>query len=126
MKLCRKQLHTFIGLQCQMCKREGKRLYALANQELVAKRSREWRKANPRRASINKINRRIAKSLRTPKWLTKQEKVQIKDFYLNCPEGYHVDHIIPLQGENVSGLHVLANLQYLTIQDNKIKGNKYE
>jgi hypothetical protein len=48
----------------------------------------------------------------------------IEEFYLNRPEGFHVDHIIPLCGDNVCGLHVLSNLQYLPSKDNLTKGNK--
>lgn len=58
----------------------------------------------------------------TPKWADKRA---IRYFYVSCPEGYHVDHIIPLHGKNVSGLHVLENLQYLPAQENLKKGNNY-
>ena len=66
--------------------------------------------------------RRSAKLQRTPAWADLEA---IKQFYLNCPEGYHVDHDVPLQGENISGLHVLNNLVYLTAEDNLKKGNKW-
>ena len=66
--------------------------------------------------------RRSAKLQRTPAWA---DLKAIKQFYLNCPEGYHVDHIVPLQGVNVSGFHVLNNLQYLTKSENSSKGNRY-
>lgn len=68
-------------------------------------------------------NRRAAKIQRTPKWADLEK---IKEIYHNCPEGMHVDHIIPLQGSIVSGLHVENNLQYLSASDNLRKGNYYE
>jgi hypothetical protein len=51
-------------------------------------------------------------------------KNQIAEFYKNCPKGWHVDHIIPLQGDTVSGLHILENLQYLPGSINDKKSNK--
>ena len=45
----------------------------------------------------------------------------IQQFYANCPEGYEVDHIIPL---SKGGFHSLENLQYLTISENRKKSNK--
>jgi len=45
---------------------------------------------------------------------------KIKEIYLNCPAGYEVDHIIPV---SKGGLHHQDNLQYLTINENRRKGN---
>lgn len=67
--------------------------------------------------------REAAKLKRIPLWA---DLKAIKEFYKNCPVGYEVDHIIPLQGKNVSGLHILENLQYLTKSENRKKWNKYE
>lgn len=60
---------------------------------------------------------------RTPSWVNKKS---IKLFYEMCPKGYHVDHIIPLRGVNITGLHVLENLQYLPALENLKKGNRYD
>ena len=60
---------------------------------------------------------------RLPKWLTEEQLQQIKDFYVNCPQGMTVDHIYPLQGRYVSGLHHPDNLQYLTKSANSRKYN---
>lgn len=57
----------------------------------------------------------------TPEWT---DLDAIEQFYYNCPKGYHVDHALPLNGKNISGLHVINNLQYLTASDDLKKSNK--
>jgi hypothetical protein len=43
-----------------------------------------------------------------------------------CKYGHHVDHVLPLCGKLVSGLHVAANLQYLPARINSGKGNRFQ
>lgn len=81
-----------------------------------------WHKKYPWKAKAHNARTRAAKWQRTPKW---SEKKLIIEFYKNCPDGHHVDHIVPLRGKNVSGLHVLVNLQYLPASVNCSKGNKF-
>jgi len=82
---------------------------------------KQYRKDNPEFTRASSARYRAAKIQRTMLF----DQQGIEDFYSNCPEGYHVDHIIPLQDTNVCGLHVLSNLQYLSAIDNIIKSNKY-
>ena len=80
---------------------------------------------------IKAAERRALKLKATPEWLTKEHKEQIKIEYelaawcsLVMKENYEVDHIIPLKGKTVCGLHVPWNLQVITAKDNKVKNNR--
>lgn len=98
---------------------------------------KEWAKNNSDKVKIIKqkyvsrnlslyraqcAKRHVQKLLRTPKWA---DLKAIKEFYMRCPKGMEIDHIIPLQGKDISGLHVLENLQYLTPKKNRSKGNRF-
>ncbi len=84
----------------------------------------KWRELNRGKVNAKASHYRATKMKQTPKWLTRDHLKQMEDFYSNCPKGYEVDHIIPLQGKNVRGLHVPWNLQYLTVFENRSKNNR--
>jgi hypothetical protein len=86
-------------------------------------------KANPAYYSRKARERRGLKKTATPKWADHRA---INDIYLERDRitmatgiQHHVDHIVPLHGNTVCGLHVEYNLQILTIGDNLSKGNRY-
>jgi hypothetical protein len=91
---------------------------------------REWYERNKntekfkKRHNFLEANRRAAKLKAMPGWLTQEQKSQMRAIYNNCPEGFHVDHIVPLQGKEVRGLHVPWNLQVLPWKLNLKKSNK--
>ena len=100
--------------------------------KLSVKRARLKHTGSPNHIARNG-KRRAAKLLRTPKWLTQDDLFFIEEAYhlaklrtelLGIP--YHVDHILPLQGKTVSGLHVPANLQVIPATINLKKSNRHE
>lgn len=59
----------------------------------------------------------------TPAWIDMSAVAKI--YKQAAEQGMHVDHIIPLKGKTVCGLHVETNLQLLTPKENLSKGNRY-
>lgn len=96
-------------------------LWRKANKARRAAYNAQWRTANPALAKARGAARRIARLHACPAWVDRDAIARI---YSNCPDGHHVDHIIPLQGEVVCGLHVPWNLQYLPAAENIAKGNR--
>lgn len=102
--------------------------------KISSRKSRiKWATSNSSLILAKAAKRRAAKLKALPKWLTKAEHEQIKELYtcaqmfkLYTGEEYHVDHIVPLQGENVCGLHVPWNLQVIPAKENLSKSNKLE
>ena len=93
------------------------------HKEICIARATAWNKANPeKRRFWTKMRKEHIKQA-TPAWA---DLKAIEAFYANTPAGYHVDHIIPLRGQFVSGLHVLENLQYLPADENLAKGNRVD
>lgn len=98
-------------------RREANRKHYRANKEAYFKK---------RDGRVNTI------AQQTPPW-AKREKAAIKRMYKMAEikqkktgEKYHVDHIIPLKGKLVSGLHCKANLQVILANENLMKGDEHE
>lgn len=99
------------------------RAYAARHADEARVRAREYYEAN-REKYMRRAKARIDQlRTRTPRWADKKKIVLI---YSECPTGSHVDHIIPLNGKNVCGLHVPENLQYLPASENLRKHNKFD
>ena len=91
-----------------------------------------WKKTNPYKVNAYNTKRKKHVKLRTPKWLTDVDFERIKTQYRLAEiltklhnETWHVDHIIPLQGKMVSGLHVPSNLQVIKGSENCSKQNSF-
>lgn len=125
-KVCTYLLHKYGLKQCPNCthvyllscfhsntsKTSGKQDYCKTCFNLKVRDMRKEYEAYRRAIKIKAI----------PSWANIQ---MIKEIYSKCPKGYHVDHIVPLLGVSVCGLHVENNLQYLTASDNIEKSNKF-
>lgn len=93
---------------------------------------KKWRAANRGTVNANLAKYRASKLQATPPWLSEKDQKQIKRIYTTCSnvsertgKPHHVDHIVPLQGENVCGLHVPWNLAIIPASMNLSKSNKF-
>ena len=93
------------------------------NLEVYKEKDRIYYLNNKHKFFANNAKRRAIVKQATPSWANLDE---IKNVYLEAQYlQMHVDHIIPLRGKNVCGLHVWENLQLLSAKDNLIKGNRH-
>ena len=126
----------------EAAKAAGKRYYE-KNREVViaraaARPAQEVRQYKDRHKEKNPEYYKALTSVRkrrhrnaTPSWITKEQKLQIRQMYLQAQkltkmtgERYVVDHIIPLINDSVCGLHVPWNLRVMTQEKNLRKSNK--
>jgi 5-methylcytosine-specific restriction endonuclease McrA len=80
--------------------------------------------------SLNSVRRRRHRNA-TPPWVTAEQKLAMRQLYLQAQnltavtkERYVVDHIVPLISDVVCGLHVPWNLRVITQEENLQKSNK--
>lgn len=119
------------GRQCAECNNARHRLENITPEQLERKREAnritQWKQGQTKQGLARQVaivrKNVLKRKNRVPVW---SEDEAIREFYQNCPEGYHVDHDWPLCGKLVSGLHVLSNLRYLPALENTRKGIKWD
>lgn len=105
--------------------------YYEANKERMSAYQAEYRANNKDKHAQSEAKRRATKLNATPSWLTEDDHDVIGWIYEMREErtkatgvAHHVDHIVPLQGNDVCGLHVWWNMQLLPASENISKSNK--
>jgi len=101
------------------------------NPEKLREYHLKYTRANAGKRNLWTSNYRQAKVDRTPVWLNDGHMFEMECVFKYCAAlrniglDYHVDHIIPIRGARVSGLHVPWNLQVIPGRENMSKGNKF-
>ena len=110
---------------------EYSRKWGSENAEKKRQSVRAWMRKHPDKVRARNATRRAARKRAQPSWLTEGDLKEILSMYemafrLERETGikHHVDHIVPLRGKYVSGLHVPWNLRVVTASDNLRKSNK--
>lgn len=109
------------------------RKYNAENADAVRARSRAYQKTHLHLYAKIKAQRKAAELQRTPVWLTEDDRWMMGQAYELAALrtsmfgfAWHVDHVLPLQGKKVSGLHVPQNMQVIPAKLNRAKSNHFE
>lgn len=107
---------------------ERSKAWQRSNKDKAAANRARYRKNNPGKVNADQMLRHARKLAATPKWADLQ---MIEEFYKRAARltketgiQHEVDHIYPLRGKEVCGLHIPDNLQILTRAENAAKNNK--
>jgi hypothetical protein len=104
--------------------------YADKNRKAVNARIKDWKSRNIEKVRTQTATRRAKRKYAQPKWVSSSDLLsvyaQAKRVSDMIGYEYHVDHIVPLQGELVCGLHVPWNLQIIPAWQNLQKQNSYD
>lgn len=108
------------------------REYYAANRDKIAAAQKEWRSVNKPAIRKHSSARRAAEAKRKPTWFSELDAFVFEQanelaFMREATTGvkWHVDHVIPLRGKSVSGLHVWNNVAVIPAVANLRKGNQF-
>jgi hypothetical protein len=143
----KKASHDGLMSKCKECSKAAKRQWAKENRERLRDYDKKYYKREDRQEYMKEYlskhqkenkgywnaknaKHRATKLQQTPPWLTEDQLWLINEIYdlaalrteVTGVE-HHVDHVVPLQGNTVSGLHLPWNLQVLTAYENLSKSN---
>lgn len=106
--------------------------WAKQNQEKKREAARKWAKENADNVHLHTHKRRAMKAKALPKWFSDFDKLAFTEAYKLAKQRsietgipWEVDHIVPLFGKKVCGLHVSENIQVIPRRLNRMKSNKY-
>lgn len=100
--------------------------YRSMNKDKTNATHARWRAANPEKVRANRKHQNTVRDrMIGGQVIATVFKKETLKFYEECPDGFQVDHVVPLIHKLVCGLHAPWNLQYLTPQQNAAKGNKF-
>lgn len=109
---------------------KNKAEWAAKNAAKIHQYKVDWQKRNRHKVHAQTMKRRAKKLSATPSWANNQAIQEIygiaRDLCVLTGQKWEVDHIIPLRGKLVSGLHVEGNLQIIPASINRSKQNRYE
>jgi hypothetical protein len=119
-----------VNTTCKTCRNIYRNVYYEANKEKERARDANWSKNNLHKKREYRAKRRAVLLKATPLWANTNaiKRIYAEADFLSKATGikYEVDHIIPLQGKNVCGLHVVNNLQVIQMVHNRQKAIRYE
>lgn len=108
-------------------KNQKSREWYLANKDLVINKSLQWLKNNPQKSRLINAKKKAVKLNATPSWADQSiidGMYEAAEIFRQSGVQMEVDHIIPLRGKTVCGLHTHDNLQLMVRSANAAKSNR--
>lgn len=109
------------------------KIWVAKNKEKRSAALKRYAEKNRDKMRAKGMRRYASQTKQTPPWINKAHEAEIEGYYLFCrifnqyksdkKDKFQVDHIVPIRGKEVSGLHVPWNLEVITSRENVSKGN---